>query len=135
MRLRSPPSPVESDSSYPKGDAMSTDESHYLAVSADMSRPVSPQSMVSRSNTFNTVSSKKSISSTRSEERNPLPKSRKGSYASSSRKMSLKSVDSSDKDTFSSAPSTIASRNNDWMTDVRNLLFVRDNRRTLIVAS
>ncbi|KAI8149823.1 hypothetical protein BJV82DRAFT_584771 [Fennellomyces sp. T-0311] len=92
---RGPPSPVDSEvsqrNSLPKAD-----------------RPISPQSLtsMSRSNTFNTMSSKKSTSSSgtfRSEEPAPLPKKTASLYtASSPRKIDA---------TFSSAPVS------NWMTD------------------
>ncbi|ORY99848.1 hypothetical protein BCR43DRAFT_521070 [Syncephalastrum racemosum] len=114
----SPPSPVSSDGSYrarkaahPRDDMLSAGPSHHPSLP----RPVSPQSLgspaVSRSNTFNTMSSKKSSSSAgtfKSEERIPLPKIPNGLFTR---------PNASRDTTFSSAPSSMGETHTDWMTE------------------
>lgn len=93
--------------------------------SVESMRPVSPQSLsspnVSRSNTLNTMSSKKSSSSTgthRSEERIPsLPKSKTAGTFSPSSQKNGSIIDAMDKGaTVSSAPSGMG--HSQWTNDV-----------------
>ena len=127
-----PPSPVESDGYRSRNTTTtpaSSDDHLSPMNGASPTRPISPQSLgtspiVSRSNTFNTVSSKKSNSSSgtmrsSSDDQNNvsmMPRTKTTSLFSKKGGYSHHQPDMDGEATYSSATSSIYK--NDWMTEV-----------------